>query len=110
MAFLCACINTDNEHHDWKAKRNDFDAEVGVFRAGYISTAATAHLFVMYSNVSRLLRVFLAELVSERLQHDTALDEVIEVHRSCAALVEHANTQVTELVRPETTRTHRLQN
>ena len=64
----------------------------------------------MYSNVSRLLRIFLAELVSERLQHNTALDEVIEVHRSCAALVEHANTQVTELVRPETTRTHRLQN
>ena len=108
MAFLCACINTDNEHHDWKAKRSDFDAAVGVFWGWYISAAVAAHLFVVYSNVSRLLRIFLAELVSERLQHDTALDEVIEVHRSCAALVEHANTQVTELVRPETTRTHIL--
>ena len=34
MAFLCACINTDNRHHDWKAKRSDFDAAVGVSGPG----------------------------------------------------------------------------
>ena len=63
--------------------------------------SATSHLFVVNADVSRLLRVFLAELVGERAQHDAALDEVVEVHRLRAAFVEHAHAQLAEVVRPE---------
>ena len=59
------------------------------------------YFLIVKTHCTSLLRVFLLELLRQRLEHNTALDEVIKVHRPHALTVKHTYTQVTELRRTE---------